>query len=316
MKLTTTSLLEVVPLVFLLAKIISSTNFPCPGGGFYPDPTSCNSFYRCVDKTSYKYLCPSGTRYDPELSICNHEALTPSCHLETQADPTHSTTELRPTTRPTTRPTSRPTNIPTKRPTSRPTPSQTTIRPKTTEVSDRTTTQSVHSISVFPPALSTPIPAKNPPSTSVSPALTPISLAPPRNYSVSPTSLFSCPQPDYYQEETTCEQFYTCREIATGVLAAERIFRCPDRYRFNIQKRLCLPAEQVECLQNSSEQFLFYTVLNAMVVKLQENQLDKFFSSRLQLPLSRPKTDINPKVTLFGDNANPYPWIVFQSAIH
>ena len=133
---------------------------------------------------------------------------------------------------------------------------------------------------------------------------------------MSPTSIYSCPQPGHYQDKTSCQQFFTCREISTGVLAADRIFRCPPGYMFDTKTHVCQPEDTVTCLADKSQPFLFYTVLNALVVQLKEDQLDLFFSSRLQMPLPRPKTFINPKVNVFGDDENPYPWVVFQSSIH
>ena len=44
-------------------------------------------------------------------------------------------------------------------------------------------------------------------------------------YSVSASSLYPCSQPGYYSEETSCDQFYVCKEVAPGVLSADRIFR-------------------------------------------------------------------------------------------
>ena len=44
-------------------------------------------------------------------------------------------------------------------------------------------------------------------------------------FMVSVSSLYPCSQPGYYSEETSCSQFYVCKEVAPGVLSAERIFR-------------------------------------------------------------------------------------------
>lgn len=306
-------------LLFSLARLATSTStsFSCPGQGFYPDPSSCTSFYRCVDlERSYKYYCPSGTRYDPSLSNCNHEAVAPPCQVEEQTKPPKPTTR-KPGTKPPTQNTftkpvkPRPTTI---RTTTR---RATTTRRTTTANNPKQDTQVTVKDPVFPPPLSTPIPAQSPPSTSSSPTLIITSQPlPSRNYSVSPTSLYDCYQPNYYQEETTCEQFYACREIAPGVLAADRIFRCPAGYLFDSDTRLCQRDYKVACQKNKTEEFLFFTVLNALVVQLKENELEHFFSLRLQLPLTRPKTVINPKVTIFGGDENPYPWFVLQSAIH
>jgi len=296
--------------VILNIATLSTNNFICPSPGYHPDPNSCTSFFRCVDfKTNFKYLCPAGTIYDANMRMCNHETVAPPCRIATEDSGESQTkqpgvAQTKPTTR---------------RPTL-PTPKRTTAKPTTTTMRPESSTSSaVQDIKppVFPPPLSTPIPAKPTPTNNFSPTLivtkTPL---PERNYSVSPTSLYRCQQPEYYEEETTCDQFYTCREIAPGVLSADRIFSCPDKYLFNAETRLCQKEENITCQKKKSEDFLFYTVLNALVVQLKEEQLEEFFSSRLQLPLPRPKTYINPKITLYGNDENPYPWVIFQSAIH
>merc|ERR1711892_511530 len=68
-------------MVILIVPNTVMSHFPCPGPGFYPDPASCTSFYRCVDyQTSYQFLCPAGTRYDQALGMCNHQQLV-KCYL-------------------------------------------------------------------------------------------------------------------------------------------------------------------------------------------------------------------------------------------
>ena len=46
-----------------------------------------------------------------------------------------------------------------------------------------------------------------------------------QNYVVAADSIYPCPQPGYYSEETSCDNFYVCREVRPGVLSAQRIFR-------------------------------------------------------------------------------------------
>merc|ERR1739848_84392 len=52
-------------------------------------------------------------------------------------------------------------------------------------------------------------------------------------WSVSLSSLYPCSQPGYYREDSSCQQFYVCKEVAPGLLSADRIFSCPDRYLFD-----------------------------------------------------------------------------------
>ena len=64
-----------------------SLRFSCPGPGFWADPSSCTSFYRCVTPfIVYKYVCPPGTRYDARVHNCNHNFLAPPCSLQSQGE--------------------------------------------------------------------------------------------------------------------------------------------------------------------------------------------------------------------------------------
>ena len=44
-------------------------------------------------------------------------------------------------------------------------------------------------------------------------------------YLVSPGSLYPCTRPGYFSEQTSCNNFFVCREVTPGVLTAERVFR-------------------------------------------------------------------------------------------
>ena len=44
-------------------------------------------------------------------------------------------------------------------------------------------------------------------------------------YLVSPGSLYPCTRPGYFSEQTSCDNFFVCREVTPGVLTAERVFR-------------------------------------------------------------------------------------------
>merc|ERR1711953_300209 len=102
-------------------------------------------------------------------------------------------------------------------------------------------------------------------------------------FMVSVSSLYPCSQPGYYSEETSCSQFYVCKEVAPGVLSADRIFSCPDRYLFDPETRLCQRKDKVSCdLEESPD--LFYSGFGLFLVKLTEKDLDTFFSQDLMLP--------------------------------
>ncbi|EFN81293.1 hypothetical protein EAI_01660 [Harpegnathos saltator] len=48
----------------------------CNNEGFYPHPTKCDKFYRCVDNGNgfnvYHFDCPPGTIFDPSINVCNY----------------------------------------------------------------------------------------------------------------------------------------------------------------------------------------------------------------------------------------------------
>ncbi|XP_034935078.1 location of vulva defective 1-like [Chelonus insularis] len=48
----------------------------CDSTGFYPHPTQCDKFYRCVDNGNgyniYHFNCAPGTIFDPSISVCNY----------------------------------------------------------------------------------------------------------------------------------------------------------------------------------------------------------------------------------------------------
>ncbi|GFG33583.1 hypothetical protein Cfor_03477 [Coptotermes formosanus] len=58
----------------------STGQIKCEKDGYYPHPTDCKKFYRCVDWDGdkgkrfsvYYFDCPDGTIFDPSLSVCNH----------------------------------------------------------------------------------------------------------------------------------------------------------------------------------------------------------------------------------------------------
>jgi len=122
-------------------------------------------------------------------------------------------------------------------------------------------------------------------------------------YTVSPTSLYPCVQPGYYSEESSCSEFYVCKEVAPGVLSAEKIFRCPDRYLFDPVTRLCQRQQKVEC---DNDMVTYYSGFELLVVKLQEQDLEKFFKQELTLPRTRSQTPVFQNIPWY-----PYPVQLF-----
>jgi len=304
-------------LLLLLIVPIVCSHYPCPSPGFYPDPESCTSFYRCVDhKTSYLFVCPTGTRYDQFLGMCNHEQLVkcevattttttsiPTPTITTESSQTSSASEASLTQTSTVKPStlfpmtqtndsiitststdsdkfgsnvtvSTDTNTPTQPPTGNMTGSQI-----------QETNLTVEAEINIPDGINEPVVRPGDSTTKPTQILietTTEEIEAP--YTVSPTSIYPCSKPGYYEEVTSCTEFYVCREIGPGVLSADRIFRCPDRYLFDTKTRLCQRKHKVNC---ESESNLFYTFLNYIVVQLKEEELDEFFSQSLTLPRGR-----------------------------
>lgn len=56
--------------------------YPCTSEGWFPHPTDCTLFYRCVRLTyladdyylSYIFECPPGTYFDGKTEVCYHVA--------------------------------------------------------------------------------------------------------------------------------------------------------------------------------------------------------------------------------------------------
>merc|ERR1712107_839644 len=66
-------------------------------------------------------------------------------------------------------------------------------------------------------------------------------------YQLSPESIYKCEEPGFFEDPSSCNDFYMCKEVRPGVLSADRVFRCPDRYLFDPVTSLCQRAEKVVC---------------------------------------------------------------------
>lgn len=63
----------------------------CPESGFFQDADDCQKFYRCAELPTetgsitqrYEFMCPPGTVFDENISVCNHanavEQVSPQC---------------------------------------------------------------------------------------------------------------------------------------------------------------------------------------------------------------------------------------------
>lgn len=60
----------------------ASPEFICPTTGeddYYPSPTSCTHFYRCIEGTPYPQTCPPSLVYNPDAKMCDWPVNVPSC---------------------------------------------------------------------------------------------------------------------------------------------------------------------------------------------------------------------------------------------
>ena len=94
-----------------------------------------------------------------------------------------------------------------------------------------------------------------------------------------PGSLYNCPAPGFYPFEDNCREFYVCLEVLPGILSAEQLYRCPDRYLFDEDTNRCQREEKVNCRKFSFNSFPFAKDTNVLVVL--EPFLEPFFSTPL-----------------------------------
>merc|ERR1711936_1087154 len=229
----------------------------CPG--LYPHPSQCDKFYQCDSHSSYLFNCPQGTLFDVNIGVCNHKYLV-KCQHESQTATRPTTTLSQPSPPLLTQP---PPPPPTTSTSQKPKPStSSTTTTSSSTITEFTTSKEIISsssetlltddnnifIDLSSPSTSTtssvdPITDINIPAESVTvlPPGTSGSTAAPAEpeWSVSVSSLYPCSQPGYYSEESSCSQFFVCKEVAPGLLSADRIFSCPDRYLFDPVTRLC-----------------------------------------------------------------------------
>merc|ERR1711910_289445 len=291
-----------LPVSLTLLTLLPPSQQSCPG--LYPHPSQCDKFYQCDSHSSYLFNCPQGTLFDVNIGVRNHKYLV-KCQHESQTATRPTTSKPRPTTtlsQPSPPP---PTTSTSQKP--KPSTSSTTTTSSST-ITELTTSKEIISSSsetlltddnnIFidlsrPSTTSSvePITDINIPAESVTvlPPGTSGSTAAPAEpeWSVSVSSLYPCSQPGYYSEESSCSQFFVCKEVAPGMLSADRIFSCPDRYLFDPVTRLCQREAKVSCDVEETPN-LFYSGLGLFTVKLQGEDLDTFFSQDLLLPGENP----------------------------
>jgi len=133
-------------------------------------------------------------------------------------------------------------------------------------------------------------------------------------YLVSPTSLYPCSTPGYFSEETSCDNFYVCKEITPGVLSAERVFRCPDRYLFDPITQLCQRAHKVTC-DTSLNPILLYKFRSSLVFQIKEDDLESFFSQDLTLRSSNKARNSFNNQHYFTPHLS-YPFLIHYAPFH
>ncbi|XP_023325421.1 uncharacterized protein LOC111699088 [Eurytemora carolleeae] len=294
--------MDVNPVVWLVLLGLggSGAKFVCPGEGYFPDPESCTSFYRCLNRsTSYKYQCPLGTVYDPNVSNCNHAFLAPPCFIILGPSPAvvYPDYPVYPPSPPiyVDPPMTTPSPLPNPEDGSQGSGSNPGLEStgsgstagdnanigstgSETSQGDTDSAGSDESGVTNPELVKPPTPENgesngdSSPDTGSSGGGVDTS-----KFTVSSDSIYPCTEPGYFSEPSDCREFYTCKEITPGVLSAERLFRCPSRYRFDPVTRLCQREEKVQCNQEN----LYYSSRDLLVFQLQENQLQEFFSQPL-----------------------------------
>jgi len=240
--------------VLLLSYVIhsASARFTCPDVGFYRDPDSCTAFYRCITKDmSYHYICPLGTRYDPTVQNCNHNHLAPPCpgseeDYSISYDYSYDIdNDLYP------------------------------------EEGEDYGDQDDLSSYLPPGPHDSPVDDSQDDKLPEDQPSSKPQDKPGVTFLISPTSLYPCQEPGYFSEKSSCTEFYVCREVAPGVLAAEALFRCPDRYVFDVETRLCQRKTKVTCDKDISQ--LFNAFRSAFVFQLHPSDLNNFFSQELHM---------------------------------
>ena len=101
----------------------------------------------------------------------------------------------------------------------------------------------------------------------------------PTDFTVLPGSLYNCPQPGFYPYEANCKEFYVCLEVLPGILLAEQLYRCPERYLFDEDTNRCQREEKVNCRKFSFNSQVDFAKENVLVVL--EPFLEPFFSTPL-----------------------------------
>ncbi|KAK0406784.1 hypothetical protein QR680_018804 [Steinernema hermaphroditum] len=49
----------------------SQPDYHCEADGYFPDPKSCQGFYRCIHNKPYHFKCGNGTYFNPNLHNCD-----------------------------------------------------------------------------------------------------------------------------------------------------------------------------------------------------------------------------------------------------
>ncbi|KOC59041.1 hypothetical protein WH47_00372, partial [Habropoda laboriosa] len=186
----------------------------CEKEGFYPHPTKCNKFYRCVDNGNglnvYHFECGPGTIFDPSINICNHpESVYPprDCMMPTSTPST--TSEVKSTSETTTESTTE----------------------ATTESTSEATTESTSEATTESQGTTTTSPRPTVPATCPIGNLTDEQIA-----LVCPTGFKRHPK--------YCNLFYQCTIESNEMDIKVLILSCPVNTIFDEEKLQCLPENE------------------------------------------------------------------------
>ena len=169
----------------------------CDRPGFYPDPTWCDKFYRCVDNgrgfNVYHFDCAPGTIWDPSIDTCNHpESVYPPRNCKMSPSGSSTTTEQTSSNASTGS-------------TATTTQSTTAEPPGSSTTASESSTNSTSEGTTAPATIASTQPTSDSSTETTSGTTT-----------EKPKNLTVCDRPGFYPDPTWCDKFYRCVDNGRG----------------------------------------------------------------------------------------------------